>query len=235
MSAEDRPAPDSRSAIPDGVAIKCAACKEVIFAREHERSGRICPHCQHPSPLSADERIRFIVDPDSFEPIAVAQGVAGTAAIGDLRCAVGAVDADAVAATEDTAAHVLRALLQTHMPAALFCAGGVGVSGSAKPDATRLRTHKALHRHGAARLPYVLVITDPHAEHGLLTGAPMGDIVLAETPVRHMPAVTQPRQGATAEHPFVDAHVPRAEMRQELAKLLNFLAQPGDTDGERQD
>ncbi len=235
MSDDDRAALDPRSAIPDGVAIKCVACKEVIFAREHERSGRICPHCQHPSPLSAEARVRFLVDATSFQPIDARDAVAGTASIGEVRCAVGAVDASAVDAGADTAANALRSLLQKRLPTVLFCAGGVGVSGAGKPGAARLRTHKALHRHGAARLPYVLVVTDPHPEHGLLTGAPLGDIVVAETPARETPAITQPRQGDTASHPFVDAHVPRAEMKQELAKLLNFLAQVGDADGERQD
>ncbi len=235
MPDEDRPASDSRSAIPDGVAIQCVACKEVIFAREHERAGRICPHCQHPSPLSAEERVRFIVDAASFQPIAIGGAVAGTASIGEVRCAVGAADATALDADTDIAAHVLQSLLQTRLPTVLFCAGGVGVSGGAKAGGARLRAHKALHEHGAAKLPYVLVVTDPHAEHGLLTDAPLGDVVVAETAVRDMPRMTQPREGDTAVHPFVDVHVPRAEMKQELAKLLNFLAQGGDADGERQD
>jgi acetyl-CoA carboxylase beta subunit len=233
MSDEDRITQDSRSAIPDGVAIKCVACKEVIFAREHERSGRICPHCQHPSPLSAEERVRFIADPGSFQPIAAREAVAGIGSIGDVPCGLGAVDSSNPNA--DAAAHALEALLRQRKPAVLFCAGGAGVTGSAASGASRLRTHKALQEHGAARLPYVLVVTDPHAEHGLLTSAPLGDIVVAETPARDMPAMTQPRQGDTATHPFVDVHVPRAEMKQELAKLLNFLAQAGDVDGERQD
>jgi acetyl-CoA carboxylase carboxyl transferase subunit beta len=234
MSDDHRAGPDSRSAIPDGVAIKCVACKEVIFAREHERAGRICPHCQHPSPLTAGERVRFMTDGASFEPISQDAGVAGLASIGEVQCAVGAVDASAVGADPDIAARALGSLLERHMPTVLFCAGGVGAA-DAKPGPDRLRAHRALHEHGAARLPYVLVVTDPHAEHGLLTGAPLGDIVVAETPVRDMPAMTQPRLGETAEHPFIDVYVPRAEMKLELAKLLNFFAQSGDADGERQD
>ncbi|MBT5533464.1 hypothetical protein HOK31_10415, partial [Candidatus Poribacteria bacterium] len=120
-------------------------------------------------------------------------------------------------------------------PTILFCAGGVGIGDAGPSGRFRSHAHKALARHGAARLPYVLVITDAHPDHGLLTSAPLGDVVIAEAAVRDVPAHTQPRDGETAEFPFVDMYVPRAEMRQELSKLLMFFAQAGDTDGERPD
>lgn len=234
----DRAAPDTRSAIPDGVVIRCGACKEVLFAREHERSGRICPHCQHPAPLHGDERLRFLTDDGSFRPLRAsglaAGAVLGRASMDGTACAIGALGgSEGIGA--DVVNEALGALLDQGAPTVLFCAGGVGVGPGAQVGRSRAQAHRALARHGRARLPYVLVVTDPHADHGLVTGAPLGDIVVAETAARDMPAVTQPREGERAVHPFVDIYMPRADMKTELSKLLMFFAQAGESDGERPD
>ncbi len=236
MSDADHAGTDTRSAIPDGVVTRCVACKEVLFAREHERTGRICPHCQHQAPLGAAGRIGFVADTGSFRPVPAAGGaVVGRAAVEGIECAIGAVDGLTEGADGDTANEALAALLALDVPAVLFCAAGVGVVTDAPLGPWRGRAYKALTRHGSARLPYLLVITDAHAEHGLLPSAPLGDIVIAEAAVRDVPAPTQPREGEAADFPFVDMYVPRADIRHELLKLLMFFAQAGDTDGERPD
>ena len=240
IAPTDHTPTDARSDIPDGVAIRCDGCKEVLFAREHERNGRICPHCQYAAPLGADARVRFLVDDGSFEPLpdAPADFVIGRASIDGTACVVGAIspsDSGTDGTESGDVNDVLTTLLDQRAATVLFCAGGVGMDDGAVSGTSRLKAHRALSLHGAARLPYLLVITDPHPEHGLLTGAPLGDLVVAETAVRNMPPMIQPRQGETSPHPFVDIHMPRAAMQAELSKLLMFFAQAGESDGERQD
>jgi len=52
--------------VPDGIALKCEGCEEIVFARELERSLRVCPKCGHHHRLSARERLAITVDDGSF-------------------------------------------------------------------------------------------------------------------------------------------------------------------------
>lgn len=55
--------------VPDGVATKCGKCGRVIFTREFEKLLKVCPDCGHHQRLTAEERIAYTADPDSFEPL----------------------------------------------------------------------------------------------------------------------------------------------------------------------
>jgi len=46
--------------------VKCPKCKEILLAREWEKNQKVCPRCNHHFKLTAQERIRMLVDPDSF-------------------------------------------------------------------------------------------------------------------------------------------------------------------------
>lgn len=56
-----------RRAIPEGLWTKCRRCGELIFDKELEANLKVCLHCDYHFPLSAKERIRSIVEPESFE------------------------------------------------------------------------------------------------------------------------------------------------------------------------
>lgn len=57
--------PDKRVKIPEGVWIKCNACREIIYRQEVERGFNVCPKCNYHFRVSARERIDFLFD--SFE------------------------------------------------------------------------------------------------------------------------------------------------------------------------
>lgn len=59
----------SASEVPEGVATKCVNCGHVIFTREFEKNFKVCPSCGHHHRLTADERIAWTADADSFEPL----------------------------------------------------------------------------------------------------------------------------------------------------------------------
>ena len=59
---------DRHQSVPDDIWRKCAACGDLIYARELERSQHVCPRCSHHFRLSARQRLELLSDPGSFEP-----------------------------------------------------------------------------------------------------------------------------------------------------------------------
>lgn len=49
--------------------LKCTHCNELIHANELEQNSNCCPKCDYHYRLSADERIKNIADPDTFEEL----------------------------------------------------------------------------------------------------------------------------------------------------------------------
>ncbi len=59
-------APDTMESVPEGIATKCAACGQILFARDFERNLKVCTRCGHHHRLNARERLALTVDPDTF-------------------------------------------------------------------------------------------------------------------------------------------------------------------------
>ncbi|HOE64959.1 MAG TPA: acetyl-CoA carboxylase, carboxyltransferase subunit beta [Candidatus Hydrogenedentes bacterium] len=55
-----------KSAVPDGLWMKCPACKKAVYRAEVEQNLSVCPLCGHHSRLSARQRIETIADPGTF-------------------------------------------------------------------------------------------------------------------------------------------------------------------------
>jgi acetyl-CoA carboxylase carboxyl transferase subunit beta len=53
--------------VPEGLWIRCPSCKETIFRKESEERLNVCPKCEYHFYLPARERIRQLLDTDSFE------------------------------------------------------------------------------------------------------------------------------------------------------------------------
>src|SRR5438132_14236373 len=57
----------ARPGLPPGnLVVKCTNCKEILIAREWEKSLKVCTRCNYHFKLSAYERIELLVDPGSF-------------------------------------------------------------------------------------------------------------------------------------------------------------------------
>lgn len=53
--------------LPGGnLVVKCPKCKEILLAREWEKSLKVCVRCNYHFKLTAQERIELLVDPESF-------------------------------------------------------------------------------------------------------------------------------------------------------------------------
>jgi acetyl-CoA carboxylase carboxyl transferase subunit beta len=53
--------------VPEGLWIRCPQCKATIFRKEAESRFNVCPECNYHFYLPARERIRQLLDQDSFE------------------------------------------------------------------------------------------------------------------------------------------------------------------------
>lgn len=59
-----KPIPEAnRSTVPEGLWVKCEACRDVVYSRDLEQNHRICPQCGHHFRIDATSRIELLLDP----------------------------------------------------------------------------------------------------------------------------------------------------------------------------
>ncbi len=56
-----------RKRIPEGVWRKCESCKEIIYSIELERNFNVCSKCGHHHRISAESRIKLLIDENTFK------------------------------------------------------------------------------------------------------------------------------------------------------------------------
>jgi len=57
---------DKKVRIPEGLWIKCNSCKEIVYRKEIEKNLKVCPKCNYHFRISAQERLKLLVDEGSF-------------------------------------------------------------------------------------------------------------------------------------------------------------------------
>src|SRR3954454_4362666 len=57
----------TKRGVPEGLWIRCPSCKATIFRKEAEAPFNVCPECSHHFYLPARERIKQLLDEESFE------------------------------------------------------------------------------------------------------------------------------------------------------------------------
>lgn len=53
--------------VPEGLWISCPTCKATLYKKDVEKSQNVCPECDHHFYIGAHDRIRQLLDQDSFE------------------------------------------------------------------------------------------------------------------------------------------------------------------------
>ncbi len=53
--------------MPEGLWLRCPACEAMSYCKQVETNLHVCPDCQYHYRIGADERIKQLVDPGSFE------------------------------------------------------------------------------------------------------------------------------------------------------------------------
>jgi acetyl-CoA carboxylase carboxyl transferase subunit beta len=57
-----RPADGARRQVPEGLWVKCEACKEIVYSKDLDRNGGVCPKCDFHFRIDAPARIRLLLD-----------------------------------------------------------------------------------------------------------------------------------------------------------------------------
>lgn len=57
----------SKRGVPEGLWMPCASCKATLFRKDVEARQNVCPQCNHHFYIGAHDRIRHLLDEDSFE------------------------------------------------------------------------------------------------------------------------------------------------------------------------
>jgi len=61
--------PARRTAIPEGLWLRCPQCAQMIYRKQMEANLHVCPECQLHFRIGAAERVRQLADPESFQPL----------------------------------------------------------------------------------------------------------------------------------------------------------------------
>lgn len=55
--------------VPDDIWTKCPKCSELLYNRELENNLKVCQKCGYHFRLSSDERVEYLLDPDTFKEL----------------------------------------------------------------------------------------------------------------------------------------------------------------------
>ena len=205
----------------------------------------------HPR-LSAGDPLHF---PGYKEKLAASQRKTGlteavvtaTGTIGGSRCVVGVLDSRFLmgsmsAAVGEKITLAIEYATKNKLPLILFAAsGGARMQEGILSLMQMAKTSAALARFSDKGLLYISVLTDPTTGGVTASFASLGDIILAEpgaligfagprvirqTIGQELPEGFQ-RAEFQLEHGFVDAVVPRAQMRDTLERLLRLHGKGG--------
>ena len=168
--------------------------------------------------------------------------VTATGTVGGSRCVVGVLDSRFLmgsmsAAVGEKLTLAIEHAIKNKLPLILFAAsGGARMQEGILSLMQMAKTSAALARFAEKGLLYISVLTDPTTGGVTASFASLGDIILAEPGALigfAGPRVIQQTIGETLpqgfqraefqmEHGFVDAVVPRSQMRDTLARLLKL-------------
>jgi acetyl-CoA carboxylase carboxyl transferase subunit beta len=264
----------TRSTVPEGLWVKCDGCKEIVYSKELERAGRVCPKCGYHFRIDARARIELLLDDEApkelFSQIAPADplGFSDTKSYSErlkaYQATVGEKDAVLVVEGAIEGQPVVLAVMDYR-----FMGGSMGsvvgekitlaaeralaarkplivvsASGGARMQEGILslmqmaKISGALARLREAAVPYLSILTDPTtggvtasfamlgdlnvAEPGALIGF-AGPRVIEQTIRQSLPEGFQ-RSEFLLERGFLDLVVPRAELKETVARCLKHLS-----------
>lgn len=52
--------------VPEGLWIKCSLCRQIVYRKEVEKAGKVCPKCNYHFPITVEERISQLSDLETF-------------------------------------------------------------------------------------------------------------------------------------------------------------------------
>ncbi|NET61437.1 MAG: acetyl-CoA carboxylase, carboxyltransferase subunit beta [Symploca sp. SIO2E6] len=261
--------------IADGLWTKCPACGVVAYTKDLKANQLVCLDCNHHLRVNSDERIRQLIDPNTWialdeqllpadplefcdrksykdrlresqEKTCLTDSVqTGTGQLDGLPMALGVMDfrfmgGSMGSVVGEKLTRLLEYATLRHLPVVIVCAsGGARMQEGMLSLMQMAKISGALERHRQAKLLYIPVLTHPTTGGVTASFAMLGDIILAEPKamiafagrrvIEQTLREKLPEGFQTSEyllkHGFVDAIVPRTQLKKTLAQLIR-LHQP---------
>lgn len=261
--------------IADGLWKKCEACGVLTYTKDLRANQMVCLECNHHIRVYSPERIRQLIDADTWVPLdedllptdplkfrdrkayqdrlremqdktklndAVQTGIGQ---LEGLPIALGVMDfrfmgGSMGSVVGEKLTRLIERATQQRLPVVIVCAsGGARMQEGMLSLMQMAKISGALERHRDSRSLYIPVLTHPTTGGVTASFAMLGDIILAEPKAMIAFAGRRvieqnlrqklPDDFQTAEyllnHGFVDAIVPRTQLKKTLAQLIR-LHQP---------
>ena len=234
--------------VPGEKLVTCPHCGGESQRKDVAAALSVCPLCGYHFPMGAYYRLSSVLDPGSIRDGARRKTgmneavVTATGTVGGSRCVVGVLDSRFLmgsmsAAVGEKLTLAIEYAGKNKLPLLLFAAsGGARMQEGILSLMQMAKTSTALARFAEKGLLYISVLTDPTTGGVTASFASLGDIILAEPGALigfAGPRVIQQTIGETLpegfqraefqmEHGFVDAVVPRKDLRDTLIRLLKL-------------
>lgn len=261
--------------IADGLWTKCPSCSVLAYTKDLKANQLVCTECGHHMFVNSEERIRQLIDANSWKPLGESlkptdplefrdrkgygdrlrdmqekTGLSdavqtGTGTIDGLPIALGVMDfrfmgGSMGSVVGEKLCRLIEHATQERFPVAIVCAsGGARMQEGMLSLMQMAKISGALHRHQQAKLLYIPILTNPTTGGVTASFAMLGDLILAEPKatigfagkrvIEQTLREKLPEGFQTSEyllqHGFVDAIVPRTQLKKTLAQLI-ALHQP---------
>lgn len=261
--------------IADGLWSKCEACGVLTYTKDLQANQMVCPECGHHIRVYSDERIRQLIDPNTWMPIDVGLVATDplkfrdrktysdrlrdmqekTKLLDSVQTGIGQLDGLPVglgvmdfrfmggsmgSVVGEKLTRMIERATRERLPVIIVCAsGGARMQEGLLSLMQMAKISGALQRLQTAKLLYIPVLTHPTTGGVTASFAMLGDVILAEPKatigfagrrvVEQTLREKLPEDFQTAEyllqHGFVDAIVPRTQLKPTLARLIR-LHQP---------
>ncbi len=261
--------------IADGLWTKCEACGVLAYTKDLKTNHVVCLECNHHMRMNSDERIRQLIDANTWMPIdegvrptdplkfrdrkaysdRLRESQKSTGLVDAVQTGLGNIEGLPVAlgvmdfrfmggsmgsVVGEKLTRLIERGTREHLPVAIVCAsGGARMQEGMLSLMQMAKISGALERHREARLLYIPILTHPTTGGVTASFAMLGDIILAEPKatigfagrrvIEQTLREKLPEDFQTSEylllHGFVDAIVPRPQLKKTLASLIR-LHQP---------
>src|SRR6267154_5433903 len=193
--------------VPEGLWIRCPQCKATIFRKESESRFNVCPECSHHFYLPARERIRQLLDAESFEEWFTDLRPRDPLGFNDRVLYSQRLKAEQAKTGMPDAAVVGRGYIRGR-PVVLGVTDFAFMAGSMGSVVGEKLTHTA---EEATRLQLPLIFVIGFA----------GKRTIWNTVRLELPEGFQTSE-FLLEHGFIDRIVPRKDLRTELARIIDY-------------
>ncbi|MFM9996223.1 MAG: acetyl-CoA carboxylase, carboxyltransferase subunit beta [Phycisphaerales bacterium] len=147
--------PARKTAIPEGLWLRCPTCAQMIYRKQMEANLHVCPECNHHFRIGAAERVRQLTDADSFAPMFTGLAPADPLKFNDLKAYAERLSAEQVKTGQTDAIQAGTGFIKGR-PAMLCCLDLTFMMGSMGSVVGETIT-RAIEHATAENLPLIIV------------------------------------------------------------------------------